>query len=65
MGAGGGDDGDVDCMLMCEMAVLPSVLVVDCVCLVTRECEGTRELKSKRVNKNPVLQLVTLAQLDQ
>lgn len=52
-------------MSMCEMAVLPSVLVVDCVCLVLRECEGTRELKSKRVSKKPVLRLVTLAQLDQ
>jgi hypothetical protein len=65
MGAGGGDDDDVGCTLMCGMVVLPLVLVVDCVCLVLRECEGTRELKSKRVSKKPVLRLVTLAQLDQ
>lgn len=39
------------------MVVLPSALVIDYVCLVMRDCEGTRAKNSKRVNKKPVLQL--------
>lgn len=43
------------------MVILSSALVIDYVCLVVGECEGAREKISKRVNKKPVLRLVTLA----
>jgi hypothetical protein len=50
---------------MREMVVLPSVLFIDYVCLVVGDYEVTSEKKCKRVNKKPVLRLVTLAGLDQ
>ena len=46
---------------MWEIVVLPSMLVIESLCVVVGECEGTREKNSKRVNKKPVLRLVTLA----
>lgn len=48
---------------MKEIVVLSSVLVIDCVCLVVGECEGTRKKNNKRANKKPVLQLEVLARL--
>lgn len=42
---------------MWEIMVLPSMLVIACV--VVGECKVTREKNSKRVNKKPVLRLVT------
>ena len=53
------------CVGMREIVVLPSVLLMDYVGLVVGEYEGTSEKKCKRVNKKPVLRLMTLARLDQ